>query len=90
MIDWDKERAHKFASVEPPKDWPIGVRPISINGLNLFGIDQQNRLYWDGQRVAFTLRLENYQIFLLTLASVGAFLSGASDALTYFQIKLFG
>jgi hypothetical protein len=56
-------------------------------GLNLFGIDESNRLYWDGQRIAMDVRLTRFQTFLAVIAAVGALLSGLSDALQYLGLN---
>ena len=49
MVDWTHIRAHKNSN-ERPADWPAGVRAISTEGLNLFGIKEATgQLYWDGR-----------------------------------------
>lgn len=78
-INWDEVRRHKFAPESGPADWPADVKPISMDGTSLFGIDPNNRLYWDGKRIAFHLRLTWYQTFLATIAAIGAFASGVAD-----------
>ena len=49
--DWDHHRLLKYTNDEPPPEWPKSVRPISMNGLNLLGIDDAGRLHWDGAMV---------------------------------------
>jgi hypothetical protein len=52
MIDWAHIRAHKLSDEPTPPGWPAGVRPISVEGLSLFGINEATgRLYWDGRQV---------------------------------------
>lgn len=55
--EWADLRARKYSKVAPPPDWPEGVRPISVEGVGLFGIDTDGQLYWDGKRVETVSRL---------------------------------
>ena len=58
MSDVDWELIRKFAiSEERPPEWPQNVRAISLKGLTLFGLDEEHRLYWDGNRVEVRNRL---------------------------------
>lgn len=56
-INWEEARRWKFTNETPPSDWPAGVKSISFQGLNLFGIDAENNLYWDGRRLQHITRL---------------------------------
>jgi hypothetical protein len=35
---WQEIRAARYSIMTPPPEWPAGVRPISIDGVSLFGI----------------------------------------------------
>jgi hypothetical protein len=74
MIDWEEIRRNRYAMEAAPPGWPVGVRPISIKGLSLFGVDSRtNELYWDGQAVVTEKRLANYERRLalaVTIATV--------------------
>jgi hypothetical protein len=49
---WDEIRAVRYSTMAPPPEWPSSVRPISINGVSLFGIDPAtNKVYWDGKEI---------------------------------------
>lgn len=48
--DWEHIRKHA-RSKERPSSWPENIQAISLSGLALLGIDDQNRLYWDGSRI---------------------------------------
>jgi hypothetical protein len=51
-MDWDRVRKNRFAKDQPPSDWPEGVCGISLEGLNLLGVDEKsNNPYWDGKEV---------------------------------------
>jgi len=50
-INWERMRATAFADAETPADWSREIRPISFNGLALFGIDGQRQLYWNGRPI---------------------------------------
>jgi ABC transporter substrate binding protein len=55
---WDEIRAFRYSTVAPPPGWPDNVRPISIDGVTLFGIDPAtNKLYWDGREIVVRDRL---------------------------------
>jgi hypothetical protein len=52
MIDWAHIRRVKFTTDDPPSEWPAGVRSISLEGVNLLGVDEKTgKLYWDGKEV---------------------------------------
>jgi len=36
---WEDIRSFRYSTMDPPPDWPSGVRPISNEGLGLLGID---------------------------------------------------
>jgi hypothetical protein len=70
--DWNRIRAHRFAPDAPPSDWPSNVRPISIDGVGLFGIDHTNKLYWDGKEVVLRgVRLDWFERILAICVAIG-------------------
>lgn len=85
--DWADIRRNANSGVQPPEDWPPGVKPISMAGASLFGIDGRDRLYWDGRPLAYKVKLSAFQNFLVIIGALGAFLSGFTDALEYLNIK---
>ena len=72
-LDWDKIRRFKWSNAKPPSDWNQSLRPISINGVSLFALDEKGNLYWDGQPVETRKRLS-----LTWPQAIGAFLVGLS------------
>lgn len=74
MIDWEKIRQDRYSMESPPPEWPSGVKPISLSGLTLLGVDPRtNRLYWDGHAIVTEKRLSDYERRLalaVTLATV--------------------
>jgi len=73
---WDEIRAVRYSMMDPPPTWPSGVRPISLEGLALLGIDPTtDGLFWDGKQVVLRsrVRLTWWQGFLATLAAFGMF-----------------
>src|SRR5262245_16340382 len=69
---WDEIRAVRYSMMDPPPTWPSGVRPISLEGLALLGIDPTtDGLFWDGKQVVLRsrVRLTWWQGFLATLAA---------------------
>jgi hypothetical protein len=55
--DWAKIRRNAKSGERAP-GWPEGVKGISISGSALFGIDDNNRLYWDGHPIEIRRRLD--------------------------------
>jgi hypothetical protein len=75
MTDWTRIRAHKISN-ERPNDWPEGVRAISQQGLNLFGIKETTgQLFWDGKQVRTRsiLLLGAPERWIAGFAAAGAF-----------------
>lgn len=63
-------------STERPDDWPKHVKAISIKGVGLFGIHEQNgSLYFDGKEVAIKKKLELtwYELLIAVMTGVGTF-----------------
>ena len=51
MID-DSGRRHPAQSTAGEVEgWPAGVRPISIDGIDLLGVGNDGLLYWDGKPI---------------------------------------
>ena len=57
-VDWDRIRSFAHANIAPPDDWPKGIKPISLEGAALFGLDADFRLYWDGKLVQVSRRFD--------------------------------
>jgi hypothetical protein len=38
---WQEIRAVRYSTMTPPPEWPSNVRPISMEGVSLLGIDPQ-------------------------------------------------
>jgi hypothetical protein len=73
---WDEIRAVRYSTVAPPPGWPDNVRPISIDGVTLFGIDPAtNKLYWDGKEIVIRdrVRLASLERILAVFVAIGAF-----------------
>ncbi len=71
-IDWDRIRKNVFASTNAPSHWPRDVHPISMEGLDLLGIDRKNNLYWDGDlvRTSVSTRWKVAAILAFVLAAL--------------------
>ena len=67
-----------------PNGWPVGVRPISVDGLSHIGVGHDGSLYWDGRpiQVARRFDLSLWQkigaVLTVLAAVVAATASGAS------------
>lgn len=53
-------------------------KEITWDGLGKFSVDDDGRLYWDGQAVVLEQRitLKGYELVLATVAATGAALAG--------------
>ena len=87
---WQEIRAVRYSPMTPPPEWPAGVRPISIDGVSLFGINPEtNKLYWDGKEVVVRdrVRLGSLELILAVLVAIGtfgAFVVELGNALNWF------
>jgi hypothetical protein len=90
-MDWDSIREHKYAPERGPSDWSPSIKPISLDGTALFGIDPNGELYWDGKKIKTIgkVSLEGWTLFIAATASLGAFLSGITDLFEWIGWKPF-
>lgn len=75
---------HEKNSYKP--NWPLGVRPITIGESNLIGVDKKKTLYFDGQRIEYSLSLTWWQKTLATAAALSAVSIAIFDILRFFRI----
>jgi len=69
--------ANSASKSHPRLGWPKGVQPISIEGLDLLGINvASGRLYWNGLELVAKNRvcLGGLEIWLAVLATMGTLL----------------
>ena len=69
--DWDHIRQYRRSFEPGPVDWPTSVRAISMEGLALLGIDDENRLYWDGKPIEIQRRLKFSRMQIIGAVIVG-------------------
>ena len=64
--------------------WPNGVHPIALEDLDRLGINSDNQLFWDGNRVEIrrALTLTTLQKLLAVIVSVFAILGGIGGFVT--------
>jgi len=72
--DWQKIQAKRFSTVAPPANWPQKLRPVSLDGLSLFGMDplKPGELFWDGEKLITERRWSNAERLLAGLATASA------------------
>ena len=77
-IDWEQIRNTRYSEKSAPKEWSKNVRPISMEGLVLLGIDPtSNKLYWDGKELQIVQRLDwPERLFAAFVALSGLVLAG--------------
>jgi hypothetical protein len=89
--NWQNTRRHARSPIRPA-EWPPGIQAISLEGLALLGIDDQNRLYWDGKRLA-TLTLTAWQktaaVIVTASAALAAIAAIASAAADWYRLGFF-
>ena len=88
--DWARIRRSKWSSVKPPPEWDQSLRPISIDGLSLFALDDKGNLYWDGQSVEIRKRVsltwpQTIGAFLVGLFAIAGGLGGAVQGATAYH-----
>jgi hypothetical protein len=87
---WDEIRAVRYSTMASPPEWPPGVRPISVDGVSLIGLDPAtNKLYWDGKEVMVRDRLRlggwaNFLAILVAIGTFGTFIVELGNALNWF------
>ena len=87
---WDEIRGVRYSPLTPPPEWPSNVRPISMEGVSLLGIDPAtNKLYWDGKEIVVRDRLRlggwaNFLAILVTIGAFGSFIVELGNALNWF------
>ncbi|ESZ31006.1 hypothetical protein [Mesorhizobium sp. L2C067A000] len=85
-VNWERMRELRFAkNIEPPRPegWPATVDALSIDGMSLFGIDQNtDELFWDGKRLVTEKRFSDYE---RRLAWGGLIIAGIGVAATVVQ-----
>lgn len=84
QLDWNLIRRHQFANANTPPEWPVGVRPISMEGLQLLGVDNEGRLCWDGKQLQTVTRLGLFERALATLVAIGTLSMAIFDILRFF------
>lgn len=70
-IGYLRDQLHQTGDAVP--GWPPNVRSIAPNGILFLGIDEKNRLYWDGRPVEIQRRLK-----LSRLQIAGALIVGVA------------
>lgn len=86
QLDWNLIRRYQFADANTPPEWPEDVRPISIKGLQLLGIDNKGRLFWDGKQLQTVTRLGLFERILATLVAIGTLSMAIFDILRFFGL----
>lgn len=77
--DWYRLRAARYSKVSPPIGWPVGVKPISQEGLALLGVDPStNEIYWDGQKLVTERRWSNGERWLAGIAIAVTFIGSVA------------
>jgi len=84
QLDWNLIRRFRFADASTPPEWPQGVRAISLEGLQLLGLDNEGRLFWDGKQLQTVTRLGLFERALAALVAIGTLSMAIFDVLRFF------
>jgi hypothetical protein len=84
--DWNAIRRLAYTRGPTPPEWPTDVRPLSLDGLQLLGIDGKRQLFWDGERVQIERRFvlsfwQKTGAVLVVFGALGAFAQGVTATL---------
>jgi hypothetical protein len=79
--EWDRIRRSQRSNQRAP-GWPEKVTSISLEYLALLGVDDENRLYWDGQPIEIRRRLvlTRWQKLWAAIVSVAIVIGGVGGA----------
>ena len=81
----DDGRKHPAQSTGDPRvGWPEGVRPISVDGLDHLGVDDDGALFWDGRPVEVrkSLTLTTMQRIGAVIVTGSAFVAGVAASVS--------
>ncbi len=81
--DWNAIRRLADTRGPTPPEWPKRVRPLSLDGLQLLGIDDSRQLFWDGERVQVERRFvltfwQKAGAIVVVLGALGALAQGVT------------
>lgn len=81
-IDWARIRETARTNEPAPPHWPPGVRPLSMDGTSLLGVDGAGHLHWDGQPVVVkrTLDLTRGQRVVGSLVALATIVAAIATA----------
>lgn len=83
MTDYGRKHPAQ-STAETPDGWPVGVRPISGDGLDYLGVGDDGTLYWDKKPVVVrrTLDLSIWQRIGAVVVALSAVVGAASAAVS--------
>ena len=84
-MDFDEQYPHARTKTRPPSHWPKDVRPISLKGLDLLGVDSDGKFYWDGKLLETRshFRLTKVQATFAILAALATIIMAVVDLLRF-------
>ena len=89
MSEFDRQYPHARTKSGKPW-WPAGIRSISLEGLDLLGVDDEGAVYWNGNplKVAKRLDLTFWQALGAVLVTASTVAMAAVEVLTYVHTSL--
>ncbi len=63
----------------------MAVHPMTLENLDEFGVDDQGRLHWRGEKVKTNVRLTRLQALTAALAVAAVIVQGVHDGLEILQ-----
>jgi hypothetical protein len=81
---WDEKLREVPQQRIEPKDWPKGVRPISLDEEGL-GVDRKGTLYWQLKPVAMRVKLRWFELTLVTLAALATVVQAVTSVIALYR-----
>jgi hypothetical protein len=82
---WDK----KLQEVPPrkiaPEDWPVGIRPVTLDEEGL-GVDKNGALYWHLKPVAMRIKLRWFELALAVIATTATVVQAIAAVVTLMRV----
>lgn len=75
--EWEEKKREVPVRPTSPKDWPKGIRPVTLDEQGL-GVDREGNLYWQLKPVAMKVKLRWIELTLAVLATAATIAQAAT------------
>ena len=81
--EWDQKLREVPLRKMDPKDWPKGIRPVTLDEEGL-GVDRDGRLYWQLKPVAMQVKLRPVELTLAALATLATIAQAVTSVIALY------